>query len=296
MVNFFENDGFVNKEFFYHIPEKITKNKITFRNVPFCYKYRKNRFPEEEIIGWNMACRNPDHKIKEEGVYIDNNLIQGEISEIINQTLENRTLGNNILVQAGHYIPNLKNLDFISNSPLNTLNLGFDIIDQIKAYNSNADMLIFLNDLNMGDNEGKVRDEFLKTYSLPTKAKNLILDRKKNSNIIVLGERQMSNKLNREKDNLALEKKDNAYFVNIEGIEYPIIVNNEGIKHAGKGRCLAACTRIIPFAEQLGYTGIIQVYPRCTVDTIENATKASKILYDSKIPVVNVYKTNSCFK
>jgi hypothetical protein len=48
-------------------------------------------------------------------------------------------------------------------------------------------------------------------------------------------------------------------------------------------------------AEDMEYTGLVQVYPVCALGVMEEAHKLYRHLYDEDIPTLELYRTITCF-
>lgn len=302
----------------FFILQAIEQSEVGLDKILFDYE-RENIIPEENLKDWKMKCGNPQCGYGNEQLTFNGNQIETyNIDETLDSKIENDVLGDRILVEAGHYIPNLRNTKLTSEQPLKALKEGIKIIEKIYDLGKTADLLIFVNDLHMGkegdvENEEeslatKNRNKYFEDYILPTKMAEAILESREKGyefDVIITGERKLSNKLQRERENrlkkglLIKEKiseKESEYFVQTNLGKYLISSNVQNNPDSGYLKCLAACTRVVSLAKEMGYTGMLQVYPVCAPSSVEPAVKINKVLYhDKTIPVMNLYRTVTCF-
>lgn len=213
-----------------------------------------------------------------------------------------------ILIEGGHFIPELSDFDFVPKQPINSLKKTLDVINILTSkYNKSVDLLLFINDLHMGKGGffSKVnRQDYLEDFSLPSPIKHLLRNYQKRSgfNIFVTTEKKMSLKLNREKKSLVREgkikKNNNSYVLSvpIQGVSNLVLINNSSRNQlSGFIKCLGACSRVIKLAAEMGYKNYIQIFPVCAFEGTELSYKISKHLFDIDMNVVNFYTTVTCF-
>lgn len=308
----------------FFILKAIEEGEVGLDKILFDYE-RENTIPEENLKDWRRGCRNPQCGKGDEQLTFNGNKIETEnIDETLDSIIENNDLGDRILVEAGHYIPDLRDTKDVSGQPLQALKEGIKIIEKIYDSGKKADLLIFVNDLNMGKgNAEENRDKYFEDYVLPTKMAEVIEESRKKGyefNVIIAGETKLSRKLQRDRKNrlkkglLIKEKiseKESEYFVQTNLEKYLIISNVkykssdventpskvENTPNPSLLKCLAACTRVVSLAKEMGYTGMLQVYPVCAPGSVEPAVIINKALYpDKTIPVMNLYRTVTCFR
>ncbi len=210
-------------------------------------------------------------------------------------------LGKKVLLIGGHYMPDIRDLKRYPNQPFLALKKTFELA---KFFPSNRfDLLILINDLNLGhtaNSSAANRKEILDDFFIPEKLQKEVESNKEIINdVYFINERKLFLKLNRERHLLLkknkLIKKDNMYMLYGNGLSDIIISNRDDDENKGYYRCVGAVTRLLKMADDMGYDGVLQVYPVCSVDTVEKGLQHARFLYDVKLKVLTVYKTFTCF-
>ncbi len=304
----------------YNLLTQIINEKPVYKKLKWEYQRKEkniNDFSLENNIDrigkWKRGCRNPSCA---RGFQVLN--INGKdyedltnkpdlISEKIIETAE--LFEGKILVQGGHYIPELRDLDFIPNQPLEALITALEFVKILNKNTHKADFLLFINDLHMGENEeiAKMnRTNFIANFSIPNDIKRVILSYLKEVefDIFVTTERKMMLKLNREKKKLLTKGKliksehQNEYLISkpLLGKENIAIINNaKNNPLSGYIKCLGATSRVLKLAIEMGYNNFIQIYPVCAYQGVKLSYEIVKHLYDADINVINFFTTVTCF-
>lgn len=210
-------------------------------------------------------------------------------------------IGKKVLLVGGHYMPDIRDLKIYPNQPLQALKKTFELAKNFSA--KKPDLLILINDLNLGHNaisSANNRKEIIDDYFIPEKLHEEIeMNKEFINNVFFINERKLFLKLNRERHHLLknnkLIKKNSMYMLYGNGIRDIIISNREDDENKGYYRCVGAVTRLLKMADDMGYDGVLQVYPVCSVDTVEKGLQHARFLYDVKLKVLTVYKTFTCF-
>lgn len=316
-----KNNGlnYVNKNFIYLIDKIKTNKLIKLKLIPIEKEWNLdiNKFKLNNV---RNKCNNKwalkgYHTITFNGKEFENIKTLNKESTDIELKIEKITkkLENKILIQAGHYIPDIKNLSKIQKQPLNAFNYAITIANKIIKKGKKVDLLLFINDLHLGKGiEGEEnRKLFYDNFTLPKDIQKIILENKNKFNLIVIGEKQLSNKLIKDTQNIFLknkkiiEEKIGVYKIykldkEIIGVIKPKnIKKNEEINkieiNLSHIRCSAACIRVCHLAEEMGYKSYIQIFPTCAFGEVGFGTQISKKLYNTKINIFNIYKTMTCW-
>jgi hypothetical protein len=306
----------------FYLIQEIRPSSIKLGKRELDYEREEPRIPEERLTWteieegeevekkWKRVCNSPAKALGLESLVYHNgdefeehvNSNTKEDSEEIDVKVDEylSKMGDRILVQGGHYIPNLRKLSSMPNQPLKALEQALEIAERASKISKEADVLIFINDLHMGKDDGpQNRKEFFEDYALPDAVGELIQKyrEKFDFNVYVAGERKLSDKLQRDKRSRIkdrLVETDEGYAVEVRE-EQRLVVPNQEVNLGGHPKCLAAVTRLYALVEQLGYDGLAQVYPVCGKSVAESAYDIAEKLYDTSIPVLNLYRTVTCF-
>ncbi len=301
----------------FYLIQEIRPNSVKLERRDASYQRKNPRIPEERLrwtdagreVEWRRTCHSPAKAFGletlifhgeeyQEHVNPDTTQDSEEIDVKVDEYLDQS--GQRILVQGGHYIPNLRDLSSIPNQPMKALEQALEIAEKAHQMGKEVDVLIFVNDLHMGKDDGpQNRREFFEDYALPDAMRDLIQQyrEKFDFDVYVVGERKLSDKLQRDGRNRIRDKlveTPEGYAVDIEG-DRRLVVPNQDINLGGHPKCLAAVTRLYALTEELGYDGFAQVYPTCGKSVAESAYDIAEVLYDTKIPVLNLYRTVTCF-
>lgn len=256
---------------------------------------------------WRRSCHSPAKALGLESLTLHGEefeeLVNSDTtrdSETIDQTAEEflDQIGERVLIQGGHYMPELGDLSFAPEQTVKALEQALKLAEKAYDKGKEVDVLIFVNDLHMGQG-GEIRRQYFENYSLPTRMRELVKEYRErcNFNVYVVGERKLSDKLQRDRRSRIRDKlveTSEGYAVDIEG-DQRLLVPKQDINLGGHPKCLAAVTRLYALAEELGYDGFAQVYPTCGKAVAESAFDIAEVLYDTKLPVMNLYRTVTCF-
>ena len=312
------NLNYVSKNHFYIIDKILTEKLIKLRLVSIDKEWPLNLITKSKDI--RNKCNNKwalkgYHTITFNGKEFEElKTLKKESKEIDLEIIKfTDNLEGKILIQAGHYIPDINDLSKIQKQPLDAFKYAIKLGNKFIEEGKKADLLLFINDLHLG--KGKVGDEnrklFYENFALPNEIRNIMLTNKHKFNLIVVGEKQLSNKLIKDIQNIFLKSKKvfiekigkyKLYKFNKEtiGIIKPKNLKKEDeIKdiedNSSHIRCSAACIRVSYLAEEMGYKSYIQIFPTCAYSEVEFGCKISKNLYRRKINILNIYKTMTCW-
>lgn len=305
----------------YNLLIAIERGSPAFKKIGWDYQRKfKNindiKLPSEEysdrIVDWRRKCSHPYCSRGFQKLSLNGN----EFKELIN----NETLivekvieiasrfEEPILIEGGHFIPELSNFDFVPEQPFNALRKALGILHDLAGkYNKKVDLLLFINDLHMGKGQylSRInRHDYFEDFVLPNPIKEIILDFQSTCkfNVFVTSEKKMALKLNREKGNFIKDNKvkrvDNKYLLtktinNYENFE--IINNSANNPLSGFIKCMEACSRVIKLASEMGYKNYIQIYPVCAFQGTELSYKIAEHLYEINLNIMNIYTTITCF-
>jgi hypothetical protein len=269
--------------------------------------YEREDEVEDIPTTWRRRCDSPAKTFGLESLTLHGNKFEEIVnpdttqdSETIDQAAEEflEQMGERVLIQGGHYMPELSDLSFAPEQTVKAFEQALQLAEKAYQKGKEVDVLIFVNDLHMGQG-GEIRKQYFENYSLPTKMKELVqaYREKFDFNLLVVGERKLSDKLQRDRRNRIrdkLVKTNEGYAVEVNE-EQRLLVPNQDINLGGHPKCLAAVTRLYALAEELGYDGFAQVYPTCGKSVAESAYDIAEVLYDTKLPVLNLYRTVTCF-
>lgn len=217
-----------------------------------------------------------------------------------------------ILVQAGHFIPDLNNLRDGSLQSIKGLEEGLRFIKKIYEKGGSADLMLYSNDLRMmkGGIGEETRNSFYDNLVLPEAYVSLVKryseeiekitqeqNRDYNFELFFSGEKRLYNRSLKEAKKLVksgmVEKKDRQY-VTKSGVVVADISSGE---HVSQIKCDSACMRLNMLANEMGYISIVNFFPTCAKKGVES--RSMKAFYDlnpdSAIEIFNVYKTYTCW-
>ena len=211
-----------------------------------------------------------------------------------------------VLVQAGHFIPDLNNLKNSSLQSLNALEDGLNFIKKIYQEGGSADLMLYVNDVRMLEGE-KIRKNFKENLVIPEEYVSLIKeyvneiekitfeqDRKNDFKIFFTGEKQLYNKSLREAKKNKNLRKDGDQYITKSGI---IIGDTSSGSHISQIKCDSACMRLNMLADEMNYASLVNFYPTCAKKGIEDRTMTAfnDLNPNSSLDIFNVYKTYTCW-
>jgi hypothetical protein len=281
--------------------DSISDNTVNW--WPSCSKAQISKFKFQvhlNIFNKNGQTSTNTILIKEESdnLSVFKDVVFSELKELLKEE---------ILIVAGHYMPDIRNLNLFPNEPYKAL---LNSIEFLKSLNKrNVDYLILLNDLSLGSTEylSKTnREMFIENYHIPELLYTELSKLKKYGvrRCLFINERKLFLKLNRERKSLLnsgklVEKVDDygsKYLLNSTDCNDIIISNITNDVSKGYYRCVGAVNRLIKLAEDLNYKCIVNFYPYCSIDTVTKGINHSRQLYDVKIPILNIFSSFTCFK
>lgn len=305
----------------YNFLIKIEKGKPVFKKILWEHQRQKKNINEipipskgytDRIKEWKRRCSHPYcarglQRLSFNGHEFED-LINNE-SLIVKKLIEvTSKFDDPILIEGGHFIPELSDFNFVPEQPLSSFKKTLEIIYTLTSqHNKTVDLMIFINDLHMGKGEflSRVnRQDYLDDFTLPLPMKELLINYQKKCsfNVFVTTEKKMALKLNREKGNLLrngkIKKINKQYFLSSPIKKYKnleIINNSSHNPLSGFIKCLAACSRVIKLTSEMGYKNYIQIFPVCAFEGTELAYNISKYLFDINMNIVNFYTTVTCF-
>lgn len=234
-------------------------------------------------------------------------------------------LGRRILVSAGHYMPDKASgfLD-VNRDSLASLAEGLKCIQRLRAQGTEADLIITINDVTIGDRNdgsdqtnpatlsGQERAEFYERFVLPGNYVGALREyrRRCNFEVYVVGENKLSERLTKSKGRLvgnqALQPCEGGYALAFDAGRLLEVAHDgedtvprsrvfisaqNGV--TGRPKCVRACTLLAALPTQLGYTGFIQFLPVCARNALEGLMIGTRLFRG--VPYVSVHTTQSCF-
>lgn len=216
-----------------------------------------------------------------------------------------------VLVQAGHFIPDLNNLKNSSLQALKALEDGLNFIKKIYQEGGSADLMLYVNDVRMLEGK-KIRNNFKENLVIPEDYISMIKEyvneiekitseqgRKNDFKIFFTGEKKLYNKSLREaKKNKNINKNiigdDKTQYITKSGI---IIGDTSSGGHISQIKCDSACMRLNMLADEMNYASIVNFYPTCAKKGIEDRTMTAfnDLNPNSSLEIFNVYKTYTCW-
>jgi hypothetical protein len=245
-----------------------------------------------------------------------------EIDSILNAYFfqDNLIDKGKILVQAGHFIPDLNNLKNSSLQSLNALEDGLKFIKEVYQNGGSADLMLYSNDLRMFEG-GKIRDDFSDNLVIPenyiflineyvTEIKKITdkQDRKSDFKVFLTTEKKLYNKVSRDAKKYENITKEEFKYKNknedkpVDAVRYKtvsgiIIKDTSSGQHISQIKCDSACMRLNMLAEEMNYASLVNFYPTCAKKGIEERamTAFNDINPNSNLNIFNVYKTYTCW-
>lgn len=270
---------------------------------PSCSKARMSR----NKFQVHLNAINPKNDYYENTVIIKQEYEDTTVFE--NQSFSNLygLLGNNLLIVAGHYMPDIRDLNLFPREPFKALLGSVQFIKNLQK--ASIDYLILLNDLSLGSCAGFSeinREALINNYQIPEELYNELMQLRRHrvNRCFFINERKLFLKLNRERKQLMNEGRlvevkqmnGSKFIINSPQGQDVIISNVTDDLDKGYYRCVGAVNRLVKLAEDLGYSGIVHFYPYCSIDTVSTGIKQSRLLYNVKIPVLSVFLSFTCFK
>lgn len=256
-----------------------------------------------------------------------------ESSEILDEFVTNRlpTLGETILVSAGHFMPIKGDINVVNSNSYASLVHGLEIIKSLLSANKKADLLITINDVTIGNGHDQSnispsfnsneRHEYYSNFNLPYLYKKSIISFMEENNIplniYIFGENKLSERLGKEapfllqNNFLTLHAQHHAYclpnFINLKSIietahdknsfHYEVFISNqEGV--SGRPKCVRACAKLAALPHELKYSGFVQILPVCSRNALEGFLIGKQIYdkkFNSKFPYLSIHNIFSCF-
>jgi len=246
-----------------------------------------------------------------------------ELPEALGKALPG--LGRRILVSAGHYMPD-KASSFleVNEHSLASLAEGLKCIQQLREQRIVSDLIITINDVTIGDDNGsddqpnaatlssRERAEYYQAFVLPANYVRLLHEyrRRCSFEIYVVGENKLAERLTKSKRRLVrqglLQPCEGGYALGVEVFRL-LEIAHDGADTApssrvfisaqngtsGRPKCVRACTLLAALPTQLGYTGFVQFLPVCARNALEGLMVGTKLFRG--VPYVSVHATQSCF-
>jgi hypothetical protein len=253
------------------------------------------KFEEGKLNGWSGKCGNPWCATGEWRVTL-NGKEAAEFMPSENKFLRfdqndewlNR-MGNRVLVQGGHFIPNLKD----ASSPYWAsygLEIALKVIEVAQSKGKRADLFILVNDLSMGTRSDN-RSEYWLDFKLPREMQEMIVACKernrKDFRVLVAGESFLSNHVQK----YVIPKLESGIRDQINDI---IVERNEekrtddDSRLSGQKKCRAAIAQLLSIASRF-YDGMVQVYPVCGRGQGERAQEVFRLAFEQAVsPAINV--------
>ena len=246
-----------------------------------------------------------------------------ELQEALGKALPR--LGRRVLVSAGHYMPDKASsfLD-VNEDSLAGLVDGLKCIQWLREQGIEADLIITINDVTIGDDKGgddpanaatlscKERAEFYQTFVLPVNYVELIHEYRSRCNFAtyVVGENKLSERLTKSKGRLVgkglLQPCEGGYALAFDAGRLLEIAHDGGDTVpesqvfmsaqsgvSGRPKCVRACAMLAAIPYQLGYTGFAQFLPVCARNALEGLLVGTRLF--RSVPYVSVHATQSCF-
>lgn len=210
-----------------------------------------------------------------------------------------------VLIESGHFMPNLEDFSKIGTQPLNALKKALFFLEKlITKYNKKTDLILFINDLHMTFNHGSEnRKKYFENFSMPTKMSELIKEYKDKLefNVFVTAERQLYNRFVKDskkekwqEKKLVMKDMNGSISIHLDDGTYKIIEHGENLKKISS-KCYGACAKLCSLSKNLGYRTLLSFYPICGKHGSEIGTKVARKVYGEDLLVVNAYTTFSCF-
>ena len=307
-----------------------------FKNIPMVrpqsgWRPHSRRMLERYLKTGQPACGNLHAGQGRQRVVageIDGDLVyqysgDAELQETLGKALP--SLGRRILVSAGHYMPDkASSFSEVNEHSLASLAEGLKCIQQLREQGIVSDLIITINDVTIGDDNGsddqsnpatlnsKERAEFYQRFVLPGNYVDLLHQyrRRCNFDIYVVGENKLAERLTKSKGRLVrqglLQPCEGGYAVTFD-IGRLLEVAHDGGDTAprsrvfisaqtgvsGRPKCVRACTLLAALPSQMGYTGFVQFLPVCARNALEGLMVGTKLFRG--VPYVSVHATQSCF-
>jgi len=211
--------------------------------------------------------------------------------------------GEKVLVCAGHYAPLLSSPSRVGGSPIASLHGGLDAILDLRDMGKEADLLILINDLHMGEDSAEVRENYYRDFKLPYELSKSILNAYKEQSFstYVIGERKLANKLRGEikrKRNVNLDllvEDKKGVHVKVDGKKVPLIVNERDSKTTYHHQCIGAIARLYALATtELGYDSLLLILPTCSKPRSTIGLEVGRQLYGLEKPAMIGFRGHSC--
>ena len=245
------------------------------------------------------------------------------------------SLGNRILISAGHFMPLKENFEHVNQNSFKSLQHGLSLLKKLHDQSVHADLLITINDVTVNNLDEQQEDlptlsknqrqSYYEHFRLPSiyevEIEKVKAALKTDFQVIVIGENKLAEKLSKDvkklrAQGLLVKSPDkNAYLLPFDvapivrlahgkaeiadfyDVNSPVLISNQqGL--TGRPKCVRACARLAAIPYELNYTGFVQFLPVCSRNAIEGFLVGGEIyrrLYGKDMPYISVHNVLSCF-
>jgi hypothetical protein len=259
------------------------------------------KMEEGKLGGFTGRCSNPwcatgEWGITMNGEEIAKNTQHGLLfftkkSEWLN------SVGDRILVQGGHFMPDLKGASDSAWAAYG-LEIALKIVETAWQWGKKADLFMLVNDLAMGK-RSENREEYWFEFGLPKEMQGMIAACRervgKNFGVFIAGESFLSNHMQK----YVIPKLGNETVCEIQDI---VVERNrwktseKDERESGQRKCRAAITQLYILAGRF-YDGLVQIYPACGREQCERAQEVFRLVEKDAdaLNVLNIYAGKKCW-
>jgi len=257
------------------------------------------KLEKEKLGGFSGKCGNPWCATGEWGVTMNGEKIAENTPHgLLNFTKRREWLegvGSRILVQGGHFIPDLKGASDPAWATYG-LEIALKVVEVAWRRGRNADLFVLVNDLSMGKRSGN-RGEYWLEFAFPKEMQGMIAACRervgKNFGVFAAGESFLSNHLQKYViPQLEADVAGRIGDITVERNMGKRLETDE--KESGQRKCRAAITQLHILASRF-YDGLVQVYPACGRGHGERAQEVFRLAFGKELNVLNIYAGKKCW-
>ena len=253
--------------------------------------------------GWKLdgvagKCANPWRARGEIGIMLNGDEIAeyvpalGRLLDFGSHTGLLDGMGKRMLVQGGHFIPDLRN-GTVSFGATYGLGIALKAIEVAWNRGKRADLFVLINDLQMGE-RSENRAEYYEEFRLPKGMQGMIAACKERTKrdflVLVAGESYLSNHMQK----YVLPKTGEASKPEAS----KIMLKNAAPNERGQVRCRAAIAMLHLLASRF-YEGLVQVYPICGRNHATDAFNVFRDVFGKEVSpgfnVLNILAGKGCW-